>query len=161
MKNVWIKLSDLSRYYLINFCSFLICWSMLYLVKVEFLNCLFFTTSFVWHFTLLTPGIREKIMNKKQRFSFINVIVRSNYYLQLFIKIKNFKYSPSFVRALSPLAFTSILVVAGGSGNLLFTLLGSVVFEVIYLLLYKKFTLVPLNDSEIPAETLIAKSSHE
>ena len=150
MKNIWNKFSDLSRYYLIGFFNFLICWPVLYLLKIEFINCLFFTTSFVWHFTLLTPGIREKVMSKKQRFSFINVIVRSNHYLQLFIKIKNFKYSPSLVRAFSPLFFTSILIIAGGGGNILFAILGSVAFEVVYLLLIKKITSRPLGDSGIP-----------
>ncbi len=161
MKNIWDQFSDLSRYYLIGFCNFLICWPVLYLFKIEFINCLFFTTSFVWHFALLTPGIREKVMNKKQRLSFINVIVRSNYYLQLFIRIKNFKYSSSFVRAISPLVFTLLLVVAGGSGNLLFTLLGSVAFELVYLLLSKKITSTPLDDAEIPGAIPSVENSHE
>jgi hypothetical protein len=161
MKNLWGKFSDLSRYYFISILSFLVLWTIFYALKVEFINGLFFTTSFVWHFTLLTPGIREKVLSKKQRFSFLTVIIRINYYLQLFIKIKNFKYGPAVIRAISPFLFTLILVVAGGSGNLLFTLLGSAFFESVYSNTFKKVILERPDDLETPPMIPIEENSHE
>ena len=165
MKKLWVNLSLLARYYLVSMISFFICWSIFSILNIEFLNSLFFMMSYVWHFTLLTPGLKEKMLTQKQRFSFINVVVRTNYYLQLFIKIKRFSFGPSIVRAISPMVFTLILMVAGGSGNILFTLLGSICFEATHYFLSKdsqsKTTLIPLGDSEIPPRIPSAESFHE
>lgn len=161
MKNLGGKLSVLTRYYLISMITFLISWGALWLFKVEFVNNLFFITSYVWHFTLLTPGLKEKMLIQKQRLSFINVVVRVNYYLQLFIKIDRFSFGPSIIRAISPLVFTSLLLIVGGSGNILFTILGSVMFEAAQFLLNKKPTSTPLSDVEIPPAIPNAENSHE
>lgn len=161
MRNIWNKLSILSRYYIISMLSFFIWWAVLYGLKIEFINILFFMTSFVWHFTLLTPGLKEKMLVKKQRFSFINVVVRVNYYLQLFIKIKKLEFGPSIIRALSPLFFTLVLVIAGGSGNVLFTMMGSIAFETAHYLMNKRITSVRPDDSEIPPAIPSAESSRE
>ena len=121
--------------------------------------------SYVWHFALLTPGLKDKMLTKKQRFSFINVVVRINYYLQLFIKIKKVPFGPSIVRALSPLIFTLVLMIVGGSGNIIFTLLGSICFEITHYFLSKysrpKSTLKPQDDSETPPAIPSAESFHE
>lgn len=161
MSKIWNRLSALARYYLISMISFFICWSLLTIFNVEFLNTLFFMTSYVWHFTLLTPGLKEKMLTKKQRFSFINVVVRTNYYLQLFIKIKKDPFGSSIIRALSPMLFTLILMVVGGSGNILFTLLGSLSFEVTHYFLTKKSTSRLPDDSEIPPAIPSVESFHE
>ncbi|MDD4973695.1 MAG: hypothetical protein PHY93_05060 [Bacteriovorax sp.] len=165
MKNIWGSLSILARYYLISMISFFICWSIFSIFNLEWINALFFMTSYVWHFTLLTPGLKEKMLTKKQRFSFINVVVRTNYYLQLFIKIKKVPFGPSIIRAISPLLFTAILLVVGGSGNILFTLLGSVCFEATHYLLSKKSlsksTSKQPGDSEIPPAIPSAENFHE
>ena len=161
MKKIWGRLSILARYYIVSMLSFFICWSIFTLLNIEFLNSLFFMMSYVWHFTLLTPGLKEKMLTKKQRFSFINVVVRTNYYLQLFIKIKKVPFGPSIVRALSPLFFTFILMVVGGNGNILFTLLGSVCFEGTHYLLSRKSTSEQPDDSETPPAIPNEESFHE
>ena len=165
MKSLWNRLSVLSQYYLVSMITFFIFWSVFSVLNIEFLNTLFFMMSYIWHFTLLTPGLKEKMLTRKQRFSFINVVVRINYYLQLFIKIKKIPFGPSIVRAISPLIFTLILMVVGGSGNILFAILGSVSFETTHYLLAKKnkleTTLIPPNDSEIPPAIPNVKNSHE
>jgi hypothetical protein len=161
MRKIWDRLSILARYYIVSMISFFICWSFFAFFNVEFINTLFFMMSYVWHFTLLTPGLKEKMLTKRQRFSFINVVVRTNYYLQLFIKIKKVPFGPSIVRALSPLIFTLILMILGGSGNILFTLLGSVCFEGTHYFLSKKTTSVLQDDSEIPPAIPTAENSHE
>ena len=152
MKKIWDNLSVLAKYYLISMISFFLFWSIFSVLNFEFINMLFFLMSYVWHFALLTPGLKEKMLTKKQRFSFINVVVRINYYLQLFIKIKKVPFGPSIVRALSPALFTFILMVVGGSGNIIFTLLGSVCFEVTHYFItkYSKTTLEQLDDAETP-----------
>jgi hypothetical protein len=169
MRKTWESLSALARYYLISMCSFFICWSLFTILNIEFLNTLFFVMSYVWHFTLLTPGLKDKMLTKKQRFSFISVVVRVNYYLQLFINIKKTSFGPAIIRALSPMIFTLILMVVGGSGNILFTLLGSVCFEATHFFLSEKYRLSSapnsiskqLNDSEIPPTIPSVESFHE
>lgn len=97
----------------------------------------------------------------KQRFSFLSVIVRINYYLQLFIKFDKVPFSRSFVRAISPSAFTLLLLMAGGNGNLLFTLLGSFFFELIYFLFVVRTTSVERDDPETPPAIPTLESGHE
>lgn len=161
MKKIWENLSVLARYYATSMISFFVCWFILTILNIEFINTLFFMTSYVWHFTLLTPGLKEKMLTQKQRLSFINVVVRINYYLQLFIKIKKVPFGPAIVRAISPMLFTLTLMVVGGSGNILFTLLGSVCFEGTHYLFTRKTTSIPPIDSEIPPTIQSAESFHE
>ena len=141
--------------------SFFVCWSIFTLLNIEFINMLFFVTTYVWHFALLTPGLKEKMITEKQRLSFISVVVRINHYLQLFIKIKKVPFGPSIVRAISPMFFTLLLMIVGGSGNLLFTLLGSVCFEGTHYLISKKTTSIPPSVPEIPPAIPSAESFHE
>lgn len=165
MKRIWGNLSVLTHYYIKTMFTFLIFWGLLNLLKVDFLNNLFFVMAYVWHFTLLTPGLKEKVMTSKQRYSFLSVVVRINYYLQLFIKITKYPFGPSIVRAISPLAFTSLLLIAGGNGNILFAILGSVCFEVSYYFLNKKMVtpaiLMPPNDQETPPAIPSAENVRE
>ena len=162
------KLSLHARYYLISFANLGICWGVLALLNIDFLNVIFFLTAFVWHFALVTPGLKEKVMTHHHKLSFLAVVVRLNHYLQLFINVKKVPFSSSFVRALSPAAFTFLLFIVGGGGNLLFTLLGSFCFEVIYLLVKTKTTLfseasplVHIGDQEIAPAIPSAEKSHE
>jgi hypothetical protein len=134
MKKVWNKLSELSQYYLISLINLVVTSGILTLLSLDFINIVFFMTAFVWHFALLTPGLRETVLLKSHRLSFLSVVIRSNHYLQLFINIKKFPYSSSLVRAISPCVFTFLLFVFGGTGNILFTLLGSFCFEFVYIL---------------------------
>lgn len=161
MKTIWDRLSNLARYYLFSMVSFFICWTFFVLLKIEFINTLFFMTSYIWHFTLLTPGLKEKMLTKKQHYSFINMVVRTNYYLQLFIKIEKVPFRSSLIRALSPLLFTFLLMMVGGSGNVFFTLLGSFCFEWTYYLLNKKFTSGQQDAAETPPAIPNAENSHE
>jgi hypothetical protein len=165
MKKAWGKLSILAQYYSLSMASFFLCWAILTILNTEFINSLFFTMSFVWHFTLMTPGLKDKMLTKNQKFSFINVVVRINYYLQIFIRIKKTTFSPAIVRAISPMIFTLFLMIVGGSGNALFTLLGSVCFELSHYLLTNKYlskiTLRPPVDQEIPPELPNAENFHE
>lgn len=161
MKKIWERLSVLARYYFVSMICFFIFYSIFSLLKIHFLNTLFFMLAYIWHFALLTPGLKEKIFTKKQRFSFINVVVRVNHYLQLLIKIDKIPFGPSIIRAISPLLFTFILMVAGGNGNMIFTLLGSLCFEVAHYYLSPKSISIVRDDSEIPPAIPNVKNSPE
>lgn len=164
MKKIWNSLSILSRYYITSMISFFIFWGVLSVFGINYLNTLFFILAFIWHFTLLTPGLKEKMLVSKQKFSFLNVVVRVNYYMQLFIRIEKVPFGPSIIRAISPLIFTFLLMVVGGNGNMLFTILGSVCFEFSYYLWNKKptsTTSAQPDDQEIPPAIPTAENSRE
>lgn len=146
--------------------SFLLFWGLFAVLKMDFIDTLFFAMAFVWHFALLTPGLKEQVLTGKQKFSFLSIVVRVNYYLQLFIKINNFSFGPSIIRALSPFAFTFVLMVVGGNGNILFTLFGSIAFELTYYLMNKKKEKVevistPPSDQKILPKIPNVENSHE
>jgi len=155
VKTLWKKLSILARYYVVSITSFLLCWGIFSLIGFQFLNFLFFTVGFVWHFALLTPGIKDQVFARHQRLSFLSMVVRTNYYLQLFVSTEKIPFKSSIIRALSPLLFSFLLMVLTNNGNLLFTLLGSLMFELAHALLIKmndepKAILNSPNAPEIP-----------
>lgn len=164
---VWNKLSIHARYYIITFLNLGIWWGLFSLVNIEFINIIFFLTAYVWHFALLTPGLKEKVMTNHHKLSFLAVVVRVNHYLQLFINIKRLPYASSFIRALSPAMFTFLLFILGGSGNILFTFLGSVCFEVMYVVVKNKtnqFVTSPsvhVTDLDAPPAIPGAEKTHE
>ena len=129
-------------------------------MDVEFTNIIFFVLAFIWHLALLVPGLREKILTQKIHFSFLAIAIRLNYYLQMFLPTHKFPFGPGVVRAISPFCFTSILLIVGGSGNLLFTLLGSIIFELVYFYFNKNFK-VHLDVQEIPKVTPIVENVPE
>lgn len=163
----WNKLSILSKYYIISFVNLGICFGVVYLIASDFVDQIFFLTAFVWHFSLQTPGLREKVMTNHHKLSFLAVVVRLNHYLQIFINIKRLPYAPSFVRAISPALFTFLLFILGGHGNIIFTLLGSFCFEVVYVLVKKKsdvFGVSPLahtGDQDTPPVIPNVEKNHE
>jgi hypothetical protein len=151
-----MKLSIQSRYYLISFITAAIFWLIFILLDIDFINVTFFIMSYIWHFTLLVPGIRENLLKRKIKYSFLSIVVKVNYYLQLFLPTEKIPYGASVVRAISPFLFSSVLLIAGGIGNLLFTLLGSLVFEAIYLVMK-----VRRDDPEIPPAIPTEENVHE
>lgn len=163
MKKIWAYLSPLAQYYVKYILSFLFFFGILNLLNIFYNDQMFFIVTYIWHFTLMTPGLKEKMLTKKQRFSFLNVIVRINYYLQLFIKTDKvpFGLGPSLVRAISPLLFIFILKVVGGNGNMIFALLGCAAFEAVYLFTNKKIISAPPGDPETPPEIPNAEISRE
>ena len=164
---VWNKLSILSKYYILSFVNLGIFFGIISLLDVHFVDQIFFLTAFVWHFSLQTPGLKEKVMKNHHKLSFLAVVVRLNYYLQIFINIKRLPYAPSLIRAISPALFTFLLFILGGQGNIIFTLLGSLCFEVMYVIVKKKtntFGVSPLkniNDQDILPAIPSAEKTHE
>lgn len=165
-----MKITLTSKFYAVSFVTAAIFWALLFLCQVEFVNIIFFMTAYIWHFALLTPGLKEQVMTKHHRFSFLAIIIRGNHYLQLFINFKRFPFSSSVVRAISPALFTLLLYLVGGTGSILFTFLGSLCFEVIYLIIKNKtkfYTVVEfnplahINDLNTPPTIPSAENDHE
>lgn len=154
-----MKLALTTKFYALSLFAAAVFWILLSLCQIEFVNIIFFMTAYIWHFALLTPGLKEQVMTKHHKLSFLSIIVRGNHYLQVFINLKRLPYSSSFIRTISPVLFTFLLFLLGGTGSILFTLLGSLCFEVIYLVIKKKTKIydVPefnplahINDLNIP-----------
>ncbi len=163
MKLFWNKLSPLAQYYVKYISSFFVFFGLLNLLNVIYNNQLFFMVGYIWHFTLMTPGVKEKMLIKKQRFSFLNIIVRVNYYLQLFIKSNRipFGLGPAMVRSIAPLLFIFFLLVVGGSGNFLFAVFGCAAFEAVHFFFDRKTTSMPPGDPETPPAIPNAEISRE
>lgn len=164
---VFHSISILSKYYIISFTNLAVCFGIISLIDVNFVDQIFFLTAFVWHFSLQTPGLREKVMTNHHKLSFLAVVVRLNHYLQIFINIKKLPYASSFIRAISPALFTFLLFILGGHGNIILTLLGSLCFEVVYVIVKKKtdfFGVSPLvhtGDQDTPPAIQNVKKNHE
>lgn len=168
---MWNKLSVKARYYIISFLNLGVCWGVMALFNVDFLNLIFFLTAFIWHFALLTPGLKDQVLTKHDRYSFLAVAVRINHYLQIFIDPKKIPYASSVIRAISPVLFALLLFLVGGRGNLIFTLLGSLCFEVVYVIVKKKTNalqtdsvtspLEHINDLDTPPAIPSAEKNHE
>lgn len=164
---IWNKLSILARYYIISFVTLAICFGVISLIGSNFADQVFFLTAFVWHFSLQTPGLKEKVMTNHHKLSFLAIVVRANHYMQLFIKADRLPYASSFIRAISPALFTFLLFILGGQGNIFYTLLGSFCFEVIYVWVKKKtdwFGVSPLlrkDDLDTPPAIPSEEKTHE
>ncbi len=133
-----MKLTINTKYYFVSIFFGLLFWFVLSLLGVEFINSIFFTMAYIWHFAFLAPEMKDYALKSKNKFSLLTVVFKLNFYLQMFIRYEAFPYTPSFVRAVSPLIFTFVLYLFGGSGNLIFTFLGSIAFEFVYFLVLKR-----------------------
>lgn len=163
-----MSFSLITKFYFFYLILLIMSWGILSLLGFEFFNIIFFITAFVWHFTLTLPGLRDKVLTRYHRLSFLSVVVRLNHYLQIFINLKSNKYASSIIRSISPLLFNLLIYLIGGYESIFFTLLGSFVFEFSFLFLYKKIIdreiLTPLVDTkteEIPPMIPTEESSHE
>jgi hypothetical protein len=152
------KLGVRSKYYLSTFLTLFLCMGLFNFFNFAYVDIIFFITAYVWHLALLTPGLKEMVLRSHHRLSFLAMIMRFNHYLQIFINVKNIPFLSSLIRSISPLIFTLFVYVISGESYVLFTVLGSVVFEMIYFL-FKKYVgqetselLKHRDDLEIPLE---------
>ncbi len=130
-----------TMYMLMHLSFAAICFFAFQLLNLNFQDSIFFLLSYLWSFTLLTPGLRDQILKKKNSYSFTSIVFRTNHYLQMLTlsyekKIPEYlrKYRNAFTRFLSPFIFALILMLMGGDGSLVFLVLGIVFFELVQLL---------------------------
>lgn len=146
-----MKSSAIFRYYAFFFVELLLLWGILSLLSVEFYNIVFFMLAYIWHLTLLTPKLRDQVLTTHNRFSFLSVVIKLNYYLMIFINKKNNPIISSIIRALSPFMFITLINSLGGYGNLYWVVFGSVIIELSYII-YKRF--IEIKDNSAIADII-------
>ena len=119
-------------FYLLFFIPLLIVVIILLFLKVLFISILFFCVAYTWHMALVTPGMREKVYSKAYRFSFLRVIFQWHDAGEKIFNTRDRKRVTLLLRTSSPFIFTFAVRLVAGSGNLLFSLLASLLFETIY-----------------------------
>lgn len=124
------------QYYLVHFLLMVFFFLVARFFEIHFSNTVFFLLAYAWHFTLETPGAKEAWVKSKKRFSFITMVFRFNHYLLIYAasfenKLPKFakKIKAGVVRGCSPFLFALTLIFFGGAGNILYVLLGSILFE--------------------------------
>lgn len=155
-----IKLNFKVKYYLVSIMTLIIAWAIWSFFDFEFINLIFFTMAFIWHFTLLAPEMLDFTFKRKDRFSLITIVYKLNFYLQAIASIKQIPFKKALIRSISPILFSVLLVFFGGSGNLFFSVLGSFIFEFVYSLLLK-FSREKGGDFEIPPTIPSEETFHE
>lgn len=133
-------LENRSLYYFVSLFMAIVYWLLLTLIDLDFVNIVFFLLAYIWNFSLLVPGALEYAFKSKSKLSLYVIAIKFNYYLSLFTKKYEFKFHNSIVRSISPALFTLLLLLIGGSGNVLFALLGSLIFEVTNLFIIERVT---------------------
>lgn len=161
-----VKLSERSKYYFFTFSMLMVWWGVFTIIELPFNELFFFATAYLWHLALVTPGLRDTVMRTHGKLSFLGMMVRLNYYLQLFINFKKLPFASSFIRAISPLLFAMLLYILGGSASVVYTVFGSLVFEVTYFFYKKIYKIEKISllgskdDQETQKENLSEETSH-
>ena len=104
---------------------------------LKLISELYFLLTYCWHYALVVPELESKALSYSYRFSFLSAIFHLNNFIQNSVTLKSerFKtYLPSICRMISPLVFCTTLSLITFYGNILFSILGTVVFEGCYLL---------------------------
>lgn len=109
---------------------------ILSLIDTSGLNLLFVISSYLWSFTVLTPGVPEKIRSRRYRLSSLKIIYKYQQLMNVrFARHSQSRFLIPLSRTLAPtLCFGGMSYITGG-GNPLFALLGALYFELILLLI--------------------------
>ncbi len=108
------------------------------LVAVEFLAWpmslfVFWLLSYIWHFTLCTPGAMENYFKSSKKFSFIRMVFKFHYALLVIFNFKKWNHlKPSLARSTSPILFALLLALLGGKIEWPSLLFGSLTFELFH-----------------------------
>ncbi len=132
------NLSNVSRYYFLTLVLLILLWLFFLLFNLNYAYFCFFTLSFIWHFTLMMPGLKQQVMSRYHKLSFLSVIIRLDHYLHLFLPTQGNVFLSTVVRAISPNVFAIVLSSFSNNVSYVATLLGSFVFELYFYFLKKK-----------------------
>jgi hypothetical protein len=124
------SLSNVARYYLFSLLLLMLISFVFYVTDVGYNYFIFFILSYVWHFALAMPDLKRKVLTTYHKLSFLSVIIRFDHYLHVFIPNKGNRILRSFITSISPLCFALMLSIFSNSVSFVFTILGSIVFEV-------------------------------
>ena len=116
------------RYYLWGFVPLVAVLAVLIVLGIDIFDVLLFTASFLWLFALGTPGIEERVGEKRYRLSFVRMIVGGDAFFRKQIKGR----LPGFDRGIAwlfPLGFLGSVALVSEEGNVLYPLGGCCLFE--------------------------------
>ncbi|MCK5884609.1 MAG: hypothetical protein KAG61_13035 [Bacteriovoracaceae bacterium] len=106
------------------------------IAEVRGLNILYFASSYLWSFTVITPGVSEKVRSRRYRLSFLKIIYKYQQLMNVRLGRHRYrKYILPLTRISAPLfCFGGMSYITGG-GNPGFALFGALYFELILLLI--------------------------
>lgn len=104
-----------------------------------FLNQLFFMVACFWPFTMLYPGLNEKVMSRKYRFSTMRLFFWYNSLFAGFVKKESPYGLKILFRGLPPVTLLLLAHLTSGAGNLLFVFGGFFLFELCHYFVHKIF----------------------
>jgi len=126
------------KYYAVGFIPLCVLYILFELFNIGYFNLLFFIVSYCWNFTLRSPGIEQRAASPAYKFSFIKFICFYDRFLTKFEICHKNNIIRLVSRSLAPFSFTLCIFIAAAEGNLIFSFLGSALFEFFYAFAIKK-----------------------
>ena len=120
------------NFYFFHFIPFLIHILIFYFLGVTSWYISLFILGYSWNLLFLTPGLEERVLSKKYKYSFIRLCYLVNQFISRRLRVENRPIMGILGRSLGPffLAFIFVILLGIKSHNL-FILWGSMVCEVL------------------------------
>jgi hypothetical protein len=128
-----------ARYYFFSLILLMLMSFIFFITDISYNYFIFFILAYIWHFALAMPDLKRKVLTTYHKLSFLAVIVRFDHYLHIFIPYKGNRILNSIVTAFSPLCFALMLSLFSNSVSFIFTIFGSLVFEIYRLFFWSRF----------------------
>ncbi|MBL6990293.1 MAG: hypothetical protein ISR65_10965 [Bacteriovoracaceae bacterium] len=117
------------RYYLKGLLPLLVLIIILNYYSVDLLNIFILASSYLWKYTLLTPGMQIRLGQRKYRFAFLKTMQRiDDHMIVIFQNLKYPKLRP-LCRHLPPLILMTIITLTLQQGNIIYSPLGILFYE--------------------------------
>ena len=124
-----MTLNEDNKYLLTYLIALFILTLLLWGVSLNYSTLNFIILGFCWNFTLRAPSIREKMLLRKYKFSFLKMVFRFDNFLS---SLSEKYWTQTLIRSLPPLLISLLAFVISSDGWFFLTLLGSAYFELIY-----------------------------
>lgn len=126
-----MTLNENNKYLLTYLIALIILTTLLWGVNLNYSSLNFIILGFCWNFTIKAPSLRERILLRKYRFSFLKFIFRLDDFLASF---SDNYWKSTLLRSLPPLLISLFSFILSSRGWFFLTLLGSAYFEFVYYL---------------------------
>ena len=124
-----MTLNNENKYLLTYLIALLFLTIILWGVSLNYATLNFIILGFCWNLTIKAPTLREKLLLRKYRFSFLTFIFKLDSFLGSFSE----KYwTQTLLRSLPPILISFCCFLISGNGLFFITLAGSGYFEIIY-----------------------------
>ncbi|MDD0854425.1 hypothetical protein HBN50_15035 [Halobacteriovorax sp. GB3] len=141
------EMKPLTKYYFKGLLPFFICALILEFTTLGLMNKLYLYLGYLWPYALSTPGLREKILLRKYRFSFLRLSLRLDEILGRMIP--HFQLKREVVQGLLPFIYCLILFFVSFEGIPLLSIIGSILIA-----LMQRFVIGDLGEREIHQASL-------